>query len=134
MATSIVNIGTLRRVMKEFLEWRAEGISERELESYRVVLSAFATCIERKAGPSRVGLELVPFEIDGFLFEFAPEAMPSDARVRRDAPNVVADFCAWLGFMDYVSESAMEKAIDALGARAHTDADPEHDPDSTLNG
>lgn len=152
MTAEVVRMHTIRRVMNEFLEWRASSLEPEEALTYRQTIAFFEGSInahatraldsaekkiyrnyyKRGEGYRRhfsevFGPEKIPAEIRYFLRRFLGKTVPADVDVLERAPTIVADLCSWLVWKGYIPDSEMEAAIDALGAQAFSE------PQSSVN-
>jgi len=141
MTAEVVRIRSIRRVLKEFLDWRVPTLEPEGLEGYRHALASFEGSINQHASRSLEGVEKRVFKnyyVPGkgyrrrFSEVFGPEKIPAEIHyflnhsLYRDAstetlewaPTVVADLCSWLVWKDYVAEEAVEEVIDGLGVTA----------------
>lgn len=146
MTAEVVRMHTIRRVMNEFLDWRAPTLDPEELHTYRQTIAWFEGSInahglrgldgrekkiyrnyyERGRGYRRhfsevFGPEKIPGEIRYFLRRFLGKTIAVDVDVLECAPTIVADLCSWLVWKGYIPDSEMEAAIDELGARAFSE-------------
>ena len=146
MTAEVVRMHTIRRVMNEFLDWRAPSLDPDELYTYRQTIAFFEGSInahasrgldgseketyrnyyERGKGYRRhfsevFGPEKIPAEIRYFLRRFLGKTISADIDVLERAPTIVADLCSWLVWKGYISDSEMEAAIDELGALAFSE-------------
>ncbi len=143
MSAEVMRIRSIRRVLREFLEWRIPTLDPEVHECYRGTLACFEGSIDAHAGRSLAGADKRIFRshyIPGrgyrrrFTEVFGPEKIPSEIgyflknflyrgdatrEILESAPAVVADLCSWLVFKEYVPEEALEDVIDDLGAEAN---------------
>lgn len=141
MTAEVVRMHTIRRVMTEFLDWRAPTLEPDEGSTYRETIALFERSINahgtralaerdrsiyrayyvrgkgyRRQFSEVFGPEKIPAEIRYFLRRFLGKAVSTDVDVLERAPSVVADLCSWLVWKSYIPEDDMEAAIDELGA------------------
>lgn len=139
MAADVVRMHTIRRVLNEFLRWRAPSLDTETLSTYHECLVIFENSINAHAprtldAPERniyrryyirgkgyerrfsevFGPEKIPREIRYFL----GSAASSRIDVFNLAPTIVADLCSWLEWKGYIPEAEMEAAIEELGMMA----------------